>query len=113
VYEVRRFAIVGTMGVVFLCLVAAMVAGFLTRPICACVTPEMRNKVRDGAIKKVQGCIDNWGPECADLNFTALDGIEKRYLIQGLPASASAKPPVVCEQDATAEHCTSVHWPNP
>src|SRR5262249_43793970 len=63
-------------------------------------------------IHNIQGCIDHWRPECADLDFTPLNGVYKSYLIDKLPASASVQPPVVCEQDAPAEQCTSVHWAN-
>ena len=100
------------MGVLIL-LVAGIVAGFVARRICACVTPEMRKSAGERAIKHIQDCIDHWRPECADLNFAALDGIEKRELTQKLPASALTPPGVVCEEDPTAAHCTSVHWPNP
>ena len=63
-------------------------------------------------IKKIQDCTEVWRSECAHLDFKPLDGIEKRDLTQRLPASASEMPPVVCEEDATAEHCTRVHWNN-
>jgi hypothetical protein len=57
---------------------------------------------QDDTMKKIQECIDHWGSECAHLNFRPLNGIEKRDLIQGLPARALTPPEVVCEEDATA-----------
>ena len=67
---------------------------------------------RAETIKKIQDCIDHWGSECAEPDFRLLNGIKKRHLIEVLPASASVPSPVVCEEDATAQRCTSVHWTN-
>jgi hypothetical protein len=32
---------------------------------------------RYGLIHKIQDCIDHWHPECADLDFSRLNGVEK------------------------------------
>jgi hypothetical protein len=72
---------------------------------------EITKKIQDETIKQIGGCTDHWRPECAHLDFRPLNGIEKRYLIQTLPASASIPSEVVCEENATGELCSRVHWP--
>jgi hypothetical protein len=107
------------LSVLILFVVVGILAQFFAPRYCcgpgpSKMTPETIKKTQDETIKKIQGCIDHWRSECDRLRFTFLNGIEKRDLTQRLPASAfmPPAPDVVCEEDASAEHCTRVHWGN-
>lgn len=64
-------------------------------------------------MEKMQDCIDDWLPACADLDFSPLNGIERRYLTVRSVADAFVPSPIVCEEDATAAHCVRVRWRTP
>ena len=78
-------------------------------------------------LEKIGACEQNWRPECAQLDFSPLNGIERRDIGHYHVIGSSALPepgkailggppqakPLVCEEDANGEHCTSVHWRNP
>jgi hypothetical protein len=73
-------------------------------------------------IAKIKECIrpvgTGWTPACPQIDFRVLDGVKKsdvvsilgKPFVPGSCIGCDGRSPVVCEEDATAEHCVKLHW---
>lgn len=76
--------------------------------ILAACSRESQPPTAAETFEKIQACVATWRPECAELDFSPLNGIERKDLRIVVGQSR-----VVCEEDATAEHCVKVRWRAP